>query len=278
MIILDTLLKSPCFVKSTDDTEAPLPARIHALFPGGQPFLFDQSDNITLHPSPTDWIICDADNPSNVSLISYVSFFDHYQPENAIGWDYLGQFFADQHIAPSAPESASEDTFHEEPAALEPTETAESAPESDFHADQYEMRERLMCECGSHELSVYANGYMDGDIEIAFWKYGLGPYKRTLRARLRQIWDILTKGHAYADMVILNRAEQAKLVQIIEQSHDLSERYEAARATWLASRPKPQRDTFTLQEVADMQAHHEAEKQELLDIIETLSVKLQPQS
>jgi hypothetical protein len=274
MLTRELLLQSPRFVMPADDDQTSLPARVHAVFPNGQPFLFDHADNIALYPGSTDWIICDVDNPEQVRLISYEAFFDHYQPETTEGWKYLSDLFASQPETASDAPASSEETLIEETL----TEEAPAAAVVEFHADQYVMEERLVCECGGHELSVRASGDMDGDIEIVFWKLGCRPYRPKWATRLRQIWDILTRGHAYSDMVTLNRAEQAKLVEIISKSHDLSERYEAARAEWLASRPQPKREVFTIQEVAELQANHEAEKQELLEIIETLSVKLQPQS
>ena len=274
MLTRELLLQSPCFVMPVVDDQTSLPARVHAVFSNGESFLFDHADDILLYPGSTDWVICDADNSDQVNLISNETFFDHYQPEDINGWHYLSTLFAIQ------PEEANNDSSTLEDATQQDMQSEETPVSTvvDFHADQYVMEERLVCKCGTHERSVRASGDMDGDIEIAFWKTGFHAYKLKWPKRLRQIWDILTKGHAYSDMLILNQADQAKLADIISKSHDLSKRYEAARAEWLASRPKIEREVFTIQEVAELQANHEAEKQELLEIIETLSVKLQPQS
>ena len=85
-------------------------------------------------------------------------------------------------------------------------------------AEPTTMTERISCSYGTHEISLFASkDHAPSEMEMSFWKAGhraKGGWN--WRSRLGNIWSILTKGHAHADMVILDVEEAEKLKDFLE--------------------------------------------------------------
>lgn len=71
----------------------------------------------------------------------------------------------------------------------------------------------VKCNCYMHELQLWDTG--SGDIDISVWHYGTGVVKWPWSSRLKSIWKILTKGHAYGDCVILSKSQLAPIVEFL---------------------------------------------------------------
>lgn len=80
------------------------------------------------------------------------------------------------------------------------------------------------CECGE-ELIMLSRETDDCYIYLAFFQQNFGGrYFLTLRERIRYMWQILTKGTVWNDMVIIDREEAKKLAEgLIEYSENEKE-------------------------------------------------------
>jgi len=74
---------------------------------------------------------------------------------------------------------------------------------------------RLPCDCYTHELSVLYDEETDM-FELAYWQRGRGEQPWSWKTRFKMIWDILTTGNPYSDMIILKRKNMYKLHDYIE--------------------------------------------------------------
>jgi hypothetical protein len=82
----------------------------------------------------------------------------------------------------------------------------------------------IECRCGSEMLNLERIEYSDtdNDLCISFYRYGHNgwfPWK----FRLQYIWWIITKGHPYSDSIILNKREQDKLIEFLQQGKNSKE-------------------------------------------------------
>ena len=73
---------------------------------------------------------------------------------------------------------------------------------------------RLPCDCYTHELAVSYDKDTDC-FELAYWQRGKGEQPWSWKTRLKMIWDIITTGNPYADMIILKRKNMYKLYEYI---------------------------------------------------------------
>jgi len=85
---------------------------------------------------------------------------------------------------------------------------------------EVEIEEWLPCECHSCRLQLYAHSSMQGRVEIAFWTVGHNGHGYSLWDKLRLLWRILTKGHAYSDMVILSPEEITHLLEFLLEAEE----------------------------------------------------------
>ena len=74
-----------------------------------------------------------------------------------------------------------------------------------------ETQKLYTCECHTGGLVISQDNETPFDIWVSFWKYGQPKGKKHWRSRWNEIWSVLTKGHAYLDMVVLS-PETAKEV------------------------------------------------------------------
>jgi hypothetical protein len=81
----------------------------------------------------------------------------------------------------------------------------------------------IECQCGSEMLNLERVEFGDEDtpkdisICISFYRYGHNAHY-SWEWRLKYIWWIITKGHPYADSIVLNEKEQNKLVEFLQGS------------------------------------------------------------
>jgi hypothetical protein len=81
-----------------------------------------------------------------------------------------------------------------------------------------EKKETINCSCGCDALMVATdNEFLDGMVELAFWKYGHDNH-RGFKNKCRNIWQMIRYGHPYSDMVILDKAGVEKLIKFLENS------------------------------------------------------------
>jgi hypothetical protein len=82
--------------------------------------------------------------------------------------------------------------------------------------EEWAIEERIPCECYTHEMSVYSDEDNNECIEFAYWQRGKHEQPWTWKTRIKTIWDILTTGNPYSDMIILNQENALKLKNTIE--------------------------------------------------------------
>ena len=84
------------------------------------------------------------------------------------------------------------------------------------------MEKVFKCSCYSHELHAELPEEYDSNlIEIVMWSQG-NEVGSGLLFRLRQCWQVLTKGHAYKDMVCLQPEEAKKMGQTLINMGDVA--------------------------------------------------------
>jgi len=78
----------------------------------------------------------------------------------------------------------------------------------------------LMCDCYSHALLI-EKWEEDGvkDLYISLYNRGFSDPKMHWTQRLRWIWRILTVGHPYTDMVILNESKVKELQSFLSKNY-----------------------------------------------------------
>ena len=89
------------------------------------------------------------------------------------------------------------------------------------------MEKRFKCDCFTHELNLW----IDDDtkdaidhVEVCMWSCG-NEVGSGWGFRLRLIWQVLTLGHGYKDMVCLKSYEARKMGQtLIEMADELEDR------------------------------------------------------
>ena len=75
---------------------------------------------------------------------------------------------------------------------------------------EWTIEGRFPCDCYSHEMSFWADN--ESQIaEFSYWQRGRGEQPWNWKTRLKMVWDILTTGNPYSDMIILNRSNTEKL-------------------------------------------------------------------
>lgn len=76
----------------------------------------------------------------------------------------------------------------------------------------------ISCNCGSEAILLEHDPYPDEsqDIYMSFFRYGHNSYF-PWSWRLKYIWQIIIKGHPYADCIILNKQEQNKLIEFLQE-------------------------------------------------------------
>ena len=78
---------------------------------------------------------------------------------------------------------------------------------------QIDGEDFFMCTCAGHGISLFR--FLDepeiDEIEISIWKRGANGVSFSWRDRLSFIWQIITKGHAGADGVLLSRKDATEL-------------------------------------------------------------------
>jgi hypothetical protein len=215
---------------------------------------YQLSEDCFLSPdSDTDWIVCEAEDNGKISIMDEKTFWDCYDWSSTLQSD----------LDPVEEPVPDPDTFD---------------PEHFDYENNYVLKEMIQCDCGTHAISIRADGAYLGELELAFWQYGHGQNKRSWKSRLKTIWEILTKGHSFADMILLSKEEQAKLVDVISKTDALHQKYTADHQRYLdyKRRTEKPKETFTLQEVAEFQADHDAEIKALTEVIETLASQIKP--
>lgn len=93
---------------------------------------------------------------------------------------------------------------------------------------------RLSCDCQCHEIGITANwdAYKDkivSDFYLSFWQIGHGPFKWGWFYRFRMIWQILTQGHCFTDMVSLDVDERRKFYEIMKEVIEIDEKLEPVK-------------------------------------------------
>jgi len=77
-------------------------------------------------------------------------------------------------------------------------------------SDEWTIEGRFPCDCYSHEMSFFADSE-DKFAEFGYWQRGRGEQPWSWKTRFKMVWDILTTGNPYSDMIILNRHNAEKL-------------------------------------------------------------------
>ena len=77
----------------------------------------------------------------------------------------------------------------------------------------------IRCECSGHGLGV------ERDEEaplyyFSYWGRGLSSEKLTFRERIRHCWQVLTKGRAFNDEIILGQQSVDELVSFLNKNRD----------------------------------------------------------
>lgn len=98
-----------------------------------------------------------------------------------------------------------------------------NVPFQDFKPTEFEQKPaetemylRLPCDCLSHEMSV--NSDMDrACLEFGYWQRGRGEDPWSWKTRFKQVFDILTTGNPFANMLILNRKSAIKLRDFLDE-------------------------------------------------------------
>jgi hypothetical protein len=88
---------------------------------------------------------------------------------------------------------------------------------------------RLECDCACHEVGITVNwdlhsGKVFSDCCLSFWQIGNHTNKWAWAMRFRMIWEILTTGHCYADMVTFDVHERKKFYEIMKEVIEIDER------------------------------------------------------
>ncbi len=85
------------------------------------------------------------------------------------------------------------------------------------------MEKSFKCSCYSHELHVELPEENDINlIEIVMWSQG-NEVGSGWWFRIQQCWHVLTKGHAYKDMVCLQPEEAQRLGKTLVQMGEVAE-------------------------------------------------------
>jgi len=124
---------------------------------------------------------------------TFVSCFDAEDDEAKEYMEYIFSLFpVDKNNATMLPISF---TSHED--------------EKDTSAE-WTIEARFPCDCYSHEMSFWADNESQF-AEFSYWQRGKGEQPWSWKTRLKMVWDILTTGNPYSDMIILNRSNTEKL-------------------------------------------------------------------
>jgi hypothetical protein len=84
------------------------------------------------------------------------------------------------------------------------------------------MEERFKCSCYTHELHLELPEEQDLNfVEITMWSCG-NEEGSGWRFRLKLLWQVLTKGHCYKDMVCLDPAEAKRMGAVMFQMGDVA--------------------------------------------------------
>jgi hypothetical protein len=70
----------------------------------------------------------------------------------------------------------------------------------------------INCDCLCHSLHIRPDNESK-TVDIAFWNYGFNDGKLNWRDRFKILFD----GFAYSDLVVLNKDELNKLIQVLEE-------------------------------------------------------------
>jgi hypothetical protein len=83
----------------------------------------------------------------------------------------------------------------------------------------------IECECGTHLLQVEAEAEFEGSLTFYLAMFNYGNQKQTFFRRLKNAWRCL-KGVPFADQLVLNDLEAAKLQDFIQKNRSV---YESAQ-------------------------------------------------
>lgn len=137
------------------------------------------------------WEREESDTEDIVQYYSHLSFSHAFNPEDEEAHQYMEMMSYLQRNAPIQD--------------FKPTDF-----EQKLSDETEEMYLRLPCDCHSHEMSV--NSDMEkACLEFGYWQRGRGEDPWTWKTRLKQVFDILTTGNPFANMLILNRKSAIKL-------------------------------------------------------------------
>ena len=72
----------------------------------------------------------------------------------------------------------------------------------------------IKCECHGEGMGVDYDTD-DGYYYFSYWKHGFSNEKLPLKERLRYCWNVLTKGKAFNDEIILNQESADRLIDFL---------------------------------------------------------------
>jgi len=81
-------------------------------------------------------------------------------------------------------------------------------------------RTYIECQCHTHLLVVEQEDEEPRGYDICFYEYGHPEGKWSWKSRLRCIWQVIRKGHPYADAVCLDRDEADRLIEALSEGRD----------------------------------------------------------
>ena len=83
-----------------------------------------------------------------------------------------------------------------------------------------ETQKLYTCECHTCGFTITNDDARPFDIWVSFWKYGQrGAHGWPWKQRIKHIWAVITRGHAYDSMIVLSQATAKEIGQrLIELS------------------------------------------------------------
>ena len=72
----------------------------------------------------------------------------------------------------------------------------------------------IKCECKGEGIGVDYDAE-DGYYYFSYWSYGLSNRKMSWRQKIRYCWNVLTKGKAFNDEIMLNQKSVDKLADFL---------------------------------------------------------------
>lgn len=75
----------------------------------------------------------------------------------------------------------------------------------------------LKCACYSHAIEVEYDEEFD-QYNVSIWKYGRESGKLPFMERIRWAWRLFTKGHLWADEIILTAKSKDELIKFLSEN------------------------------------------------------------